>query len=151
MGVKWNQRFLAPHGVIFPNGAAINGVPVLMMKYNDRKKAYTNEPERDEETGLLKWKAKVWDFSEDVRGTDAGLELIFLAPVQPIPTGKEIRPGLVEVEFENLMVQPRVTKSGDYAKLTYLYFATGIKGDASGTVAPGDHSAAAPRDRKAVA
>ncbi|WP_225724680.1 MULTISPECIES: hypothetical protein [unclassified Nocardia] len=151
MAVKRNQRFAIPQEIVFEAGAAIIGTPVPVMRFNERKKAYTNEQERDEETGLLKWKAKIWDFSEDVKGSDMGLDLIFLAPVQPVPTGKEIRPGLREVEFENLMVQPRASKAGDFAKLTYSYFATGIKGDTSGTVAPGDHSAAAPRDRKAVA
>ncbi|MFX0579452.1 hypothetical protein [Nocardia nepalensis] len=151
MAVKKFQRFPIPHDIGFEAGAAIINVPEPVMKFNERKRAYTNEQERDEETGLLKWKAKIIDFSADVRGSDMGIDLIFLSAVQPIPTGPELRPGMREVVFENLMVQPRATKAGDFAKLIYSYFATGIVGDNSGAKQPANNvGAARPRDEKAA-
>ncbi|WP_019932255.1 hypothetical protein [Nocardia sp. BMG111209] len=139
MAVKKGQRFLVPFDVAFPEGAGLIGEIEKVFTFNERRRQYTTDQDVDTETGLLKWKARLVDYSDDVRGSDTGIDLVFLSPVQPIPPeGRRIR----DIELEGLMVQPRVTKVGDFSKLTYSYFATGIKGDNSGAKRPAGEKAA---------
>ncbi|QIS19210.1 hypothetical protein [Nocardia terpenica] len=150
MAVKKGQRFPAPQDVIFPDGVGVIGEVEKVFKFNERRRQYTTDQDRDEETGLLKWKARLIDYSDEVRGMDTGIELVFLADVQPIlPAGRRVR----DIELEGLMVQPRATKAGDFAKLIYSYFATGVKGDTSGAKqAPANPGASRPArgDEKAA-
>ncbi|MEG8183935.1 hypothetical protein GZH49_36300 [Nocardia terpenica] len=150
MAIKFGQRFPIPFDVAFPEGAGIVGEIEKVFEFNQRRRVFTTKQEVDEETGLLKWKARLIDYSDDVRGNEFGIELVFLAEVQPIPpAGRRAR----DVELEGLMVQPRIARSGDYSKLTYAYFATGIKGDNSGAKqAPANPGAARPArgDEKAA-
>ncbi|WP_225727195.1 MULTISPECIES: hypothetical protein [unclassified Nocardia] len=133
MAIKRGQRFPVPFEVAFPEGAGLVGEIEKVFVFNERRRQYTTEQDVDKETGLLMWKARLIDYSDDVRGSETGIDLVFLAPVQPIPPeGRRVR----EVELEGLMVQPRATKAGDFPKLVYSYFATGIKGDNSGAKQP---------------
>ncbi|WP_433679969.1 hypothetical protein [Nocardia sp. CA-119907] len=135
----------------FEKGAALIGEITPVMEYDDRKKAYKDKQDIDDETHLPKWKGKIMDLSEGIRGAEMGIDLIFLAPVRPVPQSDEVMPGLRPVVLENLMVQPRATLAGQFPKLIYSYFATGIVGDNSGAKQPANNvGAARPRDEKAA-
>ncbi|KZM76171.1 hypothetical protein [Nocardia terpenica] len=145
MAIKKGQRFPIPFDIAFPQGAALIGEIEKVMKFNERRRQYTDEQDTDEETRLPKWKARLMDLSEGIRGTDSGIDLVFLAPVQPVPQGQEVLPGVRPVVLENLMVQPRATLAGQFPKLIYSYFATGIAGDTSGAKqAPANPGASRP-------
>ncbi|MGX1774840.1 hypothetical protein ACWIGW_22195 [Nocardia brasiliensis] len=151
MAVKWDQWFGIPFEMAFPKGAALIGEIEPMFEWSDRKKTYTDKPAVDPVSGLRMWRARLMDPSDGIRGAESGIDLVFLAEVRPVPVHPEVMEGFRPIELEGLMVQPRAVMNGQRSKLVFIYRATGIKGDNSGKVAPGDHSASAPRDRKAAA
>lgn len=102
-------------------------------------------------TGKRLWKATVIDPSSADNAKHASYEVIFVADACPVPPAAAIASGMTPVELVGLMVKPKLIGSGEFKSIGWSIRATGFKGDNSGTVAPGDHSAAAPRDRKAAA
>lgn len=153
MGIKRNHRFPSEHTAAFEKGVLLLDGVEPVYKYDQRKRAYTTEQDRDEVTGLLMWKARLMDLDADVKDKQAGINLIFLAEVAPIPVGQEWRPGIREIELEGLTVEVRASVAGDFATMSYIYRATGIKGDTSGAkLPPVDAPASRPaRGDKAVA
>ncbi|MFB8007526.1 hypothetical protein [Nocardia sp. NPDC056000] len=136
MGIKKGHRFPAMHDAAFEKGVLLLDGIEPVYKYNERRRAYTTEQDRDEVTGLLMWKARLMDLDADVKDKQAGVNLIFLAEVRPIPVGREWRPGVWEIELEGLTVEARASVAGDFATMSYTYRATGIKGDTSGAKQP---------------
>ncbi|WP_051727539.1 hypothetical protein [Nocardia brasiliensis] len=102
-------------------------------------------------TGKRLWKATIIDPSSEDNAKHASYEVIFAADVCPVPPAAAIVPGMTPVELEGLMVKPKLIGSGEFKSIGWSIRATGFKGDNSGTVVPGDHSASAQRDRKAAA
>ncbi|MCU1641197.1 MAG: hypothetical protein JWN03_1472 [Nocardia sp.] len=136
MGIKSKHRFALPFEAAFEKGALLVGEVEPVFTYDSRRRAYTTEQERDELTGQLKWKARLMDLDLDVKGKQSGLDLIFLADVRPVPVTQEITPNVRPIQLEGVTVEVRASVQGDFATMTFAYWATGIKGDTSGSKLP---------------
>ncbi|MFE3057189.1 hypothetical protein [Nocardia sp. NPDC059239] len=159
MGVSKGHEFPAQHNDVFPNQLLMLSQVTQVIKYNpDRtavpEQAIDYDPKTGKGTMLPLWKVTVSDPSEE-KGKRASFEVIFRAPVQPVPSTEEIAPntGIRFIELEGLTCEPRVMGQGEFKYLGYIYRATGIKGDNSGSkMPPADVPASRPtRADKAVA
>ncbi|WP_280255188.1 hypothetical protein [Nocardia wallacei] len=154
-----NRGFRFPIGFhqAFPKGLVLNSEIVPLTKYNPDPRSipeqeFDIDKKTGEGTGNPLWKATVTDPHED-KAKRKSFEVIFIAPVQPVPSTEEIVPGTGwrMVELEGLTAEPKVMGQGEFKYLGYQYRATGIKGDNSGAkVPPNNVGASRPRDDKAA-
>jgi hypothetical protein len=149
MAIKRGFQFPMEFGVAFPQGLVLLGEISQVTEYNSNPNA-TPKPvfdiDRDGQgTGLPLWKATVTDPHED-KAKRASFEIIFIAPVQPVPATAEIvaGTGMRMVELEGLTAEPKVMGQGEFKYLGYQYRATGIKGDNSGHKQPAVDPASRP-------
>ncbi|MGW4848240.1 hypothetical protein [Nocardia brasiliensis] len=130
----------------------LGGVAPLTKFQKDRNAPVIQEVDLDRDgngTGKRLWKATVTDPTA-ANAKQASFEVIFVADQMPVPAVAEIVPGMTPIELEGLKIRPKIVGAGEFKSIGWSIRATGIKGDRSGSVAPGDHSASAPRDRKAA-
>ncbi|WP_225732243.1 MULTISPECIES: hypothetical protein [unclassified Nocardia] len=141
------------HGEFFPKGVfLLTAVEPLTEFQRDRNAPVVQKVDLDYEgkgTGKRLWKATIID-RDAANAKQASYDVIFVADAQPVPP-VAVGEGLPQVELVGLMVKPKLIGSGEYKSIGWSIRATGFKGDNSGTVAPGDHSASAPRNGKAAA
>ncbi|QIS09292.1 hypothetical protein [Nocardia arthritidis] len=140
----------------FPKGTYLFGSVQPVTEFQrDRNTPAIQKVDLDYEgkgTGKRLWKATITDPSgAETNAKHTSYDVIFVADTCPVPPAVEIAPGVTPVELEGLMVKPRLIGSGEFKSIGWTVRATGFKGDKSGSVAPGDHSAAAPRNGKAAA
>ncbi|MFE5463811.1 hypothetical protein [Nocardia sp. NPDC056564] len=138
----------------FPSKLLFMGTVEPMTEFNrDRNARKRQKVDLDDDgngTGKRLWKGTVADPS-GMGSKDSSFDVIFLADVQPVPVGTQFSENVMLVELEGLQIKPKMAGSGEFKSIGWSIRATGFKGDNSGTVAPGDHSATAPRSGKAAA
>ncbi|WP_029901390.1 hypothetical protein [Nocardia brasiliensis] len=140
--------------VAFPKGLFLLGNVSPLTKFQrDRNAPVIQEVDMDQDgngTGKRLWKATVTDpTAENVN--QVGFQVVFVADVMPVPAAAEIVPGMTPIELEGLQIKPKMAGAGEFKRIGWSIRATGIKGDSSGSVAPGDHSASSSRGGKAAA
>lgn len=151
MAILRGYRFPIEFKDAFPQGLLLLGEITQMTKYNpDPRAAIEGVFDYDKEgngTGLPLWAASVTDPHEgsDGKAQRASFQVVFVAPVQPVPSTKEVVPGtgMRMIELEGLTAEPVVVRQGsgdkNFSYVTYKFRATGIKGDNSGSKqAPAD-------------
>ncbi|MBV7704651.1 hypothetical protein NOVA_17915 [Nocardia nova] len=157
MAIRRGFRFPVEFNVAFPQGLVLNSTIVPLTKYNPDPRAipeqeFDIDKKTGEGTGFPLWKATVTDPNEE-KAKRKSFEVVFIAPVQPVPVTEEIVPGTGwrMVELEGLTAEPKVMGQGEFKYLGYQFRATGIKGDTSGAKqAPNNVGASRPRDDKAA-
>ncbi|MBF6334243.1 hypothetical protein [Nocardia transvalensis] len=142
MAIKKGYQFPVEFREAFPQGLVLQGEIAPAVKYNPNPNApaeqmFDFDPKTGEGTGLPLWTASVTDPHQD-KAKRKSFELIFVAPVQPVPVTEEIVPGtgMRMIELEGLTAEPKVMGQGEFKYLGYQYRATGIKGDNSGHKQP---------------
>lgn len=125
MAIKRGFRFPVEHAVVFPKGLMLLGPIGPHMEF-ERPNVQITDPQ----TGLLQWVAAVSDPDED-KAKRASFEVIFTAPVQPVPSTPELvaGSGIRMIELEGLTAEARRMGQGEYTFVGFVYRATGIKGD----------------------
>ncbi|MGV9681009.1 hypothetical protein ACWDSJ_37555 [Nocardia sp. NPDC003482] len=155
MAIPKGYGFPVEFATAFPQRLLLMGEIGPAIKYNPDRNAPKEQmvdfdPATGEGTGLPLWVASVTDPGEP-KGKRKSFEITFVARHQPVPAGEEIADGIWFIELEGLTAEPRVMGQGEYKYLGYVYRATGIKGDTSGSKQPpNDVGAARPRDGKAA-
>jgi hypothetical protein len=125
MAIKRGYRFPVQHQDVFPKGLMLLGPISPDMEY-DRP----NIQKTDSATGLLQWVGAVSDPDEE-KAKRASFEVVFLAPVRPVPATPELLPGtsIRMIELAGLTAEPRRMGQGEFTYVGFVYRATGIKGD----------------------
>jgi hypothetical protein len=125
MAIKRGFRFPVEHAVVFPKGLMLLGPIGPDMEFER-----PNVQKTDPVTGLLQWVAAVSDPDED-KAKRASFEVIFTAPVQPVPSTPELvaGSGIRMIELEGLSAEARRMGQGEYTFVGFVYRATGITGD----------------------
>jgi hypothetical protein len=125
MAIKRGHRFPVEHGDVFPKGLMLLGPIGPHMEF-ERPNVQITDPQ----TGLLQWVAAVSDPDED-KAKRASFEVIFTAPVQPVPSTPELvaGSGIRMIELEGLTAEARRMGQGEYTFVGFVYRAMGIKGD----------------------
>lgn len=131
MPVPYGHRFPIPFDEMYPQGVVILGEIEAMTEYQSREDKAKGRPVRpmiDERTGLRCFKCLFTDPSA-TRDAEKSAQVVITAEVQPVPpAGTEVAPGVVvrPAVFEGLTVQPRIEGTGEFKRLGYRVFATGI-------------------------
>lgn len=113
MAIERGTRFSVDFDQVFPQGALMQGEIAPDMEYvsnEDAARGKRANQRKDEQTGLLQWKALVSDPSA-AKERDASVTVVLLAEVQPVPPeAVEVVPGMKvrPVEFTDVTVEPRV-------------------------------------------
>ncbi len=87
MAIKRGYRFPVEHADVFPRGLMLLGPIGPHMEF-ERPNVQITDPQ----TGLLQWVAAVSTRTED-KAKRASFEVIFTAPVQPVPATPELVAG----------------------------------------------------------
>ncbi|MGW0250821.1 hypothetical protein ACWDYH_29735 [Nocardia goodfellowii] len=156
MAVPKGHKFKVSHHEVFPQQLIALGPVTQVIKYNPdrnamKEQAIDYDPKTGVGTMLPLWKVTVSDPSED-KAKRASFEIVFAAQVQPVFSTEELVPGtgMRVIELEGLTVEPKVMGQGEFKYLGYVYRATGIKGDNSGSkVPPADPGASRPAAKAA--
>lgn len=140
MAIKRGYRFPVEHAEVFPKGLMLLGPIGPDMEF-DRPNVQKTDPV----TGLLQWTGAVSDPDED-KAKRASFEVVFTAPVQPVPSTPELvaGSGIRMIELDGLTAEARRMGQGEYTFVGFVYRATGIKGD---TNAPAPAAKSAPSMR----
>ncbi|MEU0875742.1 hypothetical protein [Nocardia brasiliensis] len=146
--------FTPEFGGAFPNKLLFMGEVSALTEFSrDRNAPKRQKVDLDDDgngSGKRLWKGTVADPSA-MGSRNASFDVIFVADVQPVPVGAPVSDNVVLVELEGLQVKPKVVGAGEFKSIGWSIRATGFKGDSSGSVAPGDHSASSSRGGKAAA
>ena len=104
MAIKRGHRFPVEHGDVFPKGLMLLGPIGPHMEFERPNVQITDR----RQTGLLQWVAAVSDPDED-KAKRASFEVIFTAPVQPVPSTPELvaGSGIRMIELEGLTAEAR--------------------------------------------
>jgi hypothetical protein len=80
----------------------------------------------DEATGKRQWVITVTD-PDELKAKRASFGITLLADVQPVPTTREVLPGMRPVELDGLAAQPKVAGTGEFKYQSLVFRATGFK------------------------
>jgi hypothetical protein len=131
MAIRKGARFPVPFVEAFPMGLVLVGDIEPDREYV-RDPGKVGQQKYDERSGLRQWKANVTD-PDEPNGKRASFTVILLADVQPVPTSPEVLPGMRKIELEGVQAEPKRMGQGEYTYLGYVYYASGIAGDDSGS------------------
>lgn len=119
--IERGTRFGMPFEIAFAKGLLQTGEVAADTEYQqDRSRPAVQKV--DPVTGKRQWKVTVTDPAQ-TNAKRASFELIFLADVQPVPSGPELAPGtgLRMIELDGLTVEPKVMGQGEFKYLGYVF------------------------------